>query len=94
MNLDQLEGKWDQVKGQIKEKWGKLTNDDIAVISGKKDQLLGKLRERYGYTAARASSELGTFMDGCCVQKDGSPASKSCGSSDKNAAKHRTQPGA
>ena len=65
MNWEQLEGQWDQVKGQVKEKWGKFTNDDMTIIRGKKDQLLGKLRERYGYSVEQANRELGTFMKDC-----------------------------
>jgi uncharacterized protein YjbJ (UPF0337 family) len=45
---DQLEGKWEQLKGSVKEKWGKLTEDDLDVIAGKQDQLQGKIQERYG----------------------------------------------
>ncbi len=65
MNWEQVEGKWDQMKGQVKEKWGKFTNDDITAIHGKKDQLLGKLRERYGFSAEQANTELGTFLKNC-----------------------------
>ena len=50
MNWDQIEGKWAQLKGSAKEKWGKLTDDDWKVIEGKRDQLAGRLQERYGYT--------------------------------------------
>lgn len=71
MNKDQFEGKWEQLKGQVKEKWGKLTNDDMAVIHGKQDQLIGKLREHYGYTAAQADVEFGAFMKECdCTSDD------------------------
>ena len=62
MNKDQLEGKWEELKGQVKEKWGKFTNDDLMVIHGQTDQLLGKLRERYGYTAEQAGREFKAFM--------------------------------
>jgi uncharacterized protein YjbJ (UPF0337 family) len=58
MNWEQIEGKWDQAKGKIKEKWGKLTDDDIAQINGKRDQLAGRIRERYGYTKERAEDEM------------------------------------
>jgi uncharacterized protein YjbJ (UPF0337 family) len=54
MNWDQMEGKWMQVKGAVKERWGKLTDDDIDVIGGKKDKLIGKIQERYGITKAEA----------------------------------------
>ena len=42
----------------MKEKWGKLTDDDLEVIEGKKDQLVGRLQERYGYTKEQAEKEL------------------------------------
>ncbi len=48
MNWDQIEGKWKQYKGQAREKWGSLTDDDIEWISGKRDRLVGKIQERYG----------------------------------------------
>ena len=48
MNWDQVEGNWKQFKGTIKEKWGKLTDDDLTAINGKRDQLEGKIQERYG----------------------------------------------
>ena len=62
MNWDGIKGKWLQFKGQVKQKWGKLTDDDLDVISGKKDELLGKLQERYGYEKAQAEEELDDFM--------------------------------
>jgi len=58
MNWDQVEGRWTQVKGAIREKWGKLTDDDLDVIAGKKDRLLGKLQERYGITKEEAEKQL------------------------------------
>jgi uncharacterized protein YjbJ (UPF0337 family) len=57
MNSDQVEGKWKQVKGAVKQQWGKLTDDDLTVLSGKKDELIGKLQERYGYTREQATKE-------------------------------------
>lgn len=65
MNMNELEGRWDEVKRQVKEKWNKFTNDDIRVIHGKKDQLVKKLREHYGYTVEQADEEIGAFMKGC-----------------------------
>ena len=58
MNWDQIAGNWKQFKGHVKEKWGKLTDDDLDVIEGKKDQLVGRLQERYGYTKEQAEKEL------------------------------------
>ncbi len=48
MNRDHLKGEWTQLKGLVREKWGKLTDDDLAVIAGRRDQLIGTLQKRYG----------------------------------------------
>lgn len=48
MNWDRIEGNWKQVMGKAREKWGKLSNDDIEVIGGRRDQLVGRIQERYG----------------------------------------------
>ena len=57
MNSDQFKGKWNQLKGSVKEQWGKLTDDDIATIDGRYDQFIGKMQERYGYTREQAERE-------------------------------------
>ena len=57
MNSDQFEGKWKQLKGSVKQQWGKLTDDDVSALSGKKDELIGKLQERYGITREQAQKE-------------------------------------
>ena len=44
MDWDRIEGNWKQVKGKVKEQWGKLTDDDLDEISGRRDQLEGKIR--------------------------------------------------
>jgi uncharacterized protein YjbJ (UPF0337 family) len=54
MNWDQMEGKWKQVKGSIKEKFGKLTDDDLQMINGNRDKLVGKIQERYGIAREEA----------------------------------------
>ena len=54
MNTDTVQGKWKQMKGALKQRWGKLTDDDLTTLSGKKDELIGKLQERYGYTREQA----------------------------------------
>ena len=58
MNWDQVEGKWKQFKGQVKEQWGKLTDDDLDVAAGKRDKLAGKIQERYGYGKDQVKKEL------------------------------------
>ncbi len=58
MNSDQLKGKWKQIKGSVKERWGKLTDDDLDVIDGKHDQLVGKIQERYGIAKEAAQKQV------------------------------------
>jgi uncharacterized protein YjbJ (UPF0337 family) len=48
MNTDVIGGNWEQLKGRVRETWGKLTDDDLDVIAGRRDRLLGKVQERYG----------------------------------------------
>jgi uncharacterized protein YjbJ (UPF0337 family) len=59
MNADVFEGKWKQMKGQVKEWWGQLTDDDLDVIAGNRDKLVGKLQERYGWAKDRVEQEIG-----------------------------------
>jgi uncharacterized protein YjbJ (UPF0337 family) len=61
MNWDQVEGKWKQAAGRVKEKWGKLTDDDLQVIRGKRDQLVGKIQERYGIAKEDAERQVEEF---------------------------------
>src|ERR1700722_5478643 len=61
MNWDQIQGKWKQSTGVIKEKWGNLTDDDLTVIAGKKDQLVGKIQERYGIAKDAAEKQVDEF---------------------------------
>jgi uncharacterized protein YjbJ (UPF0337 family) len=56
-----VEGKWEQVKGSIKERWGKLTDSDLTVIGGKKDQLIGKIQERYGIAREEAQKQVESY---------------------------------
>lgn len=64
MNWDIIQGKWDQIKGSVKEKWGDLTDDELTQISGHHDKLSGKLQERYGWTKERAEEEIDRFFVG------------------------------
>jgi uncharacterized protein YjbJ (UPF0337 family) len=58
MNWDQATGKWSQIKGSVKEKWGKLTDDDLQVIAGKRERLVGKIQERYGIAKEAAEEQV------------------------------------
>ena len=61
MNWDQVAGDWKQFSGQVKQKWGKLTDNDLTTISGKRDQLAGILQQRYGYAKDQVEKELDEF---------------------------------
>jgi uncharacterized protein YjbJ (UPF0337 family) len=64
MNEDILKGKWSEVKGEVKKRWGKLTNNDLMVISGEKEKLVGSLQTKYGYSKDKAEEEYKSFIDG------------------------------
>ena len=58
MNWDQVQGKWKQIRGQAKTRWGKLTDDDLDVVAGQRDQLVGRIQERYGIAKDQAQREV------------------------------------
>ena len=62
MDWNRIEGNWKQFSGRVKEKWGKLTNDDLAVINGRRDQLEGKIQERYGIAKDQVRSDVDTWL--------------------------------
>jgi uncharacterized protein YjbJ (UPF0337 family) len=61
MNSDTLKGQWMQIKGKMRQQWGKLTDDDISQIQGNAEQLIGKLQERYGYSREQAQREIDSW---------------------------------
>ena len=61
MGKDNFEGSWKEFKGKVKEKWGKLTDNDLMQINGKYDQFLGALQKRYGYEKDRAEREFSSW---------------------------------
>jgi uncharacterized protein YjbJ (UPF0337 family) len=63
MNSDTLKGKWHQVKGDIKSRWGRLTDDDLGIVEGDAEKLIGKVQERYGYQRDEAKREVDEFFD-------------------------------
>jgi len=62
MDWARIEGNWKQVKGKVKEKWGKLTDDDLAVVNGRREQLEGKIQERYGYSRDQIRKDVDDWM--------------------------------
>ncbi|EOZ4837523.1 TPA: CsbD family protein, partial [Pseudomonas aeruginosa] len=63
MNSDVIKGKWKQLTGKIKERWGDLTDDDLQAADGHAEYLVGKLQERYGWSKERAEQEVRDFSD-------------------------------
>ena len=63
MNSEILKGRWNQLKGDIRTRWGKITDDDLLQIQGNAEQFIGKLQERYGYKREQAEKELNDFLN-------------------------------
>jgi len=63
MNWDQVQGQWKQMKGKVKAKWGKLTDDDLNMIEGHRDQLVGRIQERYGIAKEEAERQVQDWHD-------------------------------
>jgi uncharacterized protein YjbJ (UPF0337 family) len=61
MNNDIIQGKWTQLKGSLKAKWGKLTDDDLSRADGNREYLIGKLQERYGWQRDQVEREVHQF---------------------------------
>ena len=64
MNKDILAGKWKEMKGRVKEQWGKITDDELDRAEGKAEQMVGLLQQRYGYTREKAEEEYDRFLQG------------------------------
>ncbi|MDX2235910.1 MAG: CsbD family protein [Hyphomonadaceae bacterium] len=62
MNWQQIEGKWDQLRGAAQKQWGKLTDDDMAVARGSRDEFVGRVKERYGIAKEEAERQVDEFM--------------------------------
>lgn len=63
MNRDTLKGQWMQLKGKVRQQWGKLTDDDLETIQGNAEMLAGKLQEHYGKTREQAEQELDAWIE-------------------------------
>jgi uncharacterized protein YjbJ (UPF0337 family) len=62
MNWDRIQGNWQQLKGSVREKWGKLTDDHLTVIDGQREMLAGKLREAYGIGKDEADRQINDWQ--------------------------------
>jgi uncharacterized protein YjbJ (UPF0337 family) len=63
MNKDQVIGKWEEIKGSVREQWGKLTDDDITEIEGSRQKLAGKLQKYYGVASEKAEDQIREWED-------------------------------
>ncbi len=64
MNWDQIEGNWQRFKGNVREQWGRLTDDEIEQVAGRKDQLVGKVQAQYGLTREQAEAQVDDWRSG------------------------------
>lgn len=62
MNWETISGQWTEMKGKLRSKWGKLTDDDVEVIAGKKDVLVGRLQQRYGLEKDEAERDVDRWL--------------------------------
>lgn len=62
MNWDRIEGNWKQFKGNAKERWGRLTDDQLEIIAGRRDQLMGKIQETYGIGKGLAEKQIAEWQ--------------------------------
>ena len=63
MNTTSLKGMWNQIKGEAKTQWGRLTDDDLDQVEGNAEKLMGKIQERYGYAREQAEREVNDFWN-------------------------------
>ena len=62
MDANILKGKWMQIKGSVREKWGQLTDDDVDRVSGSAERLVGVIQERYGWAKQKAEDEVDAWL--------------------------------
>ncbi|HVW27053.1 MAG TPA: CsbD family protein [Polyangiaceae bacterium] len=70
MNWDHIQGNWRELRGKLRSKWAKLTDDDLENIAGKKDILLGRLQQHYGIKKDEAERQLDAFLNDASPKSD------------------------
>ena len=63
MNPEIFRGRWNELKGEIRTRWGKLTDDDVMQVQGQAEKLIGMLQQRYGYKRKQAETEINDFLN-------------------------------
>jgi uncharacterized protein YjbJ (UPF0337 family) len=61
MNWDEIKGSWKEMRGRVREQWGKLTDDDVDIIAGRRDRLVGLIQQRYGTLKEDADAQVTAF---------------------------------
>jgi len=69
MNTLEMKGNWNVVKGKLKQKWAKLTDNDLEFVEGKEDELLGRIQKRTGETRERVEKAVDEACSSCCSHK-------------------------
>ena len=70
MNWDEIQGKWKQMKGDLRTRWGKLTDDDLHTVGGEKDKLVGVIQERYGIQKDEALRQVDDWHQGMKAENE------------------------
>lgn len=73
MNWDRISGNWTQWKGRVRERWGRLTSDQLDVVAGRRDQLAGRIQEVYGVTREQAERQLCNWERGFAADEIEAP---------------------
>ena len=63
MNWDQIEGRWKQLRGDVKSNWGRLTDDDVNAVDGQRDKLVGLIQEAYGVEREEADRQIRNWFE-------------------------------
>jgi uncharacterized protein YjbJ (UPF0337 family) len=74
MNWDQVQGKWKQAKGSLRQKWGKLTDDDLDTIAGSREKFVGVMQERYGIAKEEAQKRADEWVNSLRAEDFAAPA--------------------
>jgi len=84
MNKNKFAGKWHELKGKIRENWGKLTHDEVEMVDGKTEKLSGLLQKKYGLSKEQAEREINQLCESCesCESSEYTPRNKTRGSNE------------
>src|SRR5512140_3078659 len=74
MDSNIIEGKWNEIRGAVREKWGRLTNSDLDTTQGQIEKLIGLVQDRYGYSAGKSRREVERFLDRYGTGQNDEPA--------------------